>query len=262
MTGGPLSAWVDGRLAPGDALGKLPAGPGCYTTALVEAATPRFAERHVRRLRADAAQLSLEPPSHACCLQALVALAATAFPSGVGIVRLELRADETGCARLLGSARPLGADPAVFCAVVSPLRHPGPSPAPGAKLSERAVLDAAAEQAHRSGADEAILLDREGWVVEGARTNLAGVSSSGAPWTPPLARGGVAGVAREIVLESLSELREVDVSRESLATAREIVALNAVRGAVPVVRLDGRPVGSGRPGPLSERLRRLLAATA
>jgi branched-subunit amino acid aminotransferase/4-amino-4-deoxychorismate lyase len=75
-----------------------------------------------------------------------------------------------------------------------------------------------------------------------------------------VARGGVAGLAREIVLESCSELRETDVSRESLAAAQEIVALNAVRGAVPVIRLEGRPVGSGQPGPLSERLRSILAA--
>ena len=93
-----------------------------------------------------------------------------------------------------------------------------------------------------------------------SRTNLAGVDPSGRPWTPPLARGGVAGLLREIVLESLPELRELDVRAETLASAQEIVALNAVRGARPVVRLDGRSVGSGQPGPLSERLRRILAA--
>jgi branched-subunit amino acid aminotransferase/4-amino-4-deoxychorismate lyase len=71
----------------------------------------------------------------------------------------------------------------------------------------------------------------------------------------------VAGLAREIVIEALPELLETDVPRQSLAGAREIVALNAVRGALPVTRLDGRPVGSGQPGPLSEQLRRILAAT-
>jgi branched-subunit amino acid aminotransferase/4-amino-4-deoxychorismate lyase len=251
---------VDGCLAPADALGDVAAGPGCYTTARVEAATPCFAVRHARRLRRDAAQLGLEPPSLESCLKALTALSAAAFPRGAGIVRLELRADERGAPRLLGTARALGHDPPVFSALVSPFRHPGPSRAPGAKLNERAILDDAADQARRSGADEAILVDREGWVVEGARTNLAGVDPSGRPWTPPLARGGVAGLLREIALESLPELRELDVRAETLASAQEIVALNAVRGARPVVRLDGRSVGSGQPGPLSERLRRILAA--
>jgi branched-subunit amino acid aminotransferase/4-amino-4-deoxychorismate lyase len=251
---------MDGRLAPADALDDAPAGSGCYTTARVEAATPRFAERHVRRLRRDAAQLGLEPPPPESCLKALVTLSVAAFPSGAGIVRLELRADGRGGTRLIGTARPLGHDPAVLGAVVSPLCHPGPGAAPGAKLSARGLLDDAADRARRSGADEAILVDREGWVVEGARTNLAGIGPSGAAWTPPVARGGVAGLAREIVLESCSELRETDVSRESLAAAQEIVALNAVRGAVPVIRLEGRPVGSGQPGPLSERLRSILAA--
>jgi branched-chain amino acid aminotransferase len=251
---------VDERLAPADSLGDAPAGPGCYTTARVEAATPRFVERHVRRLRRDAVQLGLEPPSPESCLKALITLSAAAFPSGAGIVRLELRADGRGGTRLIGTARSLGHDPSVLSAVVSPLCHPGPGAAPGAKLSERALLDDAADRARRSGADEAILVDREGWIVEGARTNLAGIGASGRPWTPPLARGGVAGLAREIVLESLPELRETDVSRECLAAAQEIVALNAVRGALSVARLDGRPVGSGQPGPLSERLQRILAA--
>jgi branched-subunit amino acid aminotransferase/4-amino-4-deoxychorismate lyase len=252
---------MDGRLAPPEALGELAAGVGCYTTARVEVAKPRFALRHVRRLRRDAAQLGLEPPSPESCLKALMTLSATAFPRGAGIVRLELRADERGATRLLGMARALGHDPPVFSAVVSRGHHPGPGAAPGAKLSARAVLDEAADQARRTGADEAILVDCEGWVVEGARTNLAGVDTEGRPWTPPLARGGVAGLAREIVIEALPELLETDVPRQSLAGAREIVALNAVRGALPVTRLDGRPVGSGQPGPLSEQLRRILAAT-
>jgi branched-subunit amino acid aminotransferase/4-amino-4-deoxychorismate lyase len=128
------------------------------------------------------------------------------------------------------------------------------------KLSARAALDDAFEQARLAGADEAILADREEWVVEGARTNLAGVDATGAPWTPPLHRGAVAGIAREIVLESLPELREVDVPRDALANARELVVLNAVRGARPVVELDGRPVGSGRPGPLCAQLKRILAS--
>jgi branched-subunit amino acid aminotransferase/4-amino-4-deoxychorismate lyase len=48
------------------------------------------------------------------------------------------------------------------------------------------------------------------------------------------------------------------VSRAQLAAAREILATNAVRGVRPVIALDGRPVGDGKPGPWSQRLDLLL----
>jgi branched-subunit amino acid aminotransferase/4-amino-4-deoxychorismate lyase len=234
-------------------------GLGCVTTAGVSSGRPRLAERHVRRLRRDAERLGLVPPSAEECHRALATLAAEAFPRGEGIVRLELRPDAGGGAHLVGTTRPLGDDPPVLNAVISSVCHPGPGPAPGAKLCARTAFDDAFEQARLAGADEAILADREGWVVEGARTNLVGVDGTGAAWTPPLHRGAVAGIAREIVLESLPELREVDVPRDALADARELVVLNAVRGARSVIELDGRPLGSGRPGPLCAQLKRILA---
>ena len=55
-------------------------------------------------------------------------------------------------------------------------------------------------------------------------------------------------------------MHEQDVSRETLHAARELVAVNAVRGARPITELDGRPVGNGRPGPLARQLALTLAA--
>jgi D-alanine transaminase len=69
----------------------------------------------------------------------------------------------------------------------------------------------------------------------------------------------VAGVARAVALERVSALGERDVARAELATATEIIALNAVRGARPITRLDGRPVGDGRPGPWWRRCEAALA---
>jgi branched-subunit amino acid aminotransferase/4-amino-4-deoxychorismate lyase len=67
-------------------------------------------------------------------------------------------------------------------------------------------------------------------------------------------------VARDVARAAVPALAERDVPRAALARAREIVALNAVRGAVPVVRLDGAPVGTGAPGPFAAQLRAVLAA--
>lgn len=206
----------------------------------------------------DAVQLGLSGLSETECLDALEALARRAFPDRAGCVRLEARRDARGRAHLVGSARELGPEPPVWSAVVSPLPHPGPSPWPGAKLTARDAYEAALRAAAASGAEEAVLLDAGDRLVEGARTNLVVALEPDDLRTPPLARGAVAGVARELALERQAELREDDVPLEALRRAREIVALNAVRGAVAVVRLDGRVVGDGRPGPWAARLARAL----
>jgi branched-subunit amino acid aminotransferase/4-amino-4-deoxychorismate lyase len=113
--------------------------------------------------------------------------------------------------------------------------------------------------AREAGADEALLLDASGWLVEGARSAIIVVSARGEARTPPLARGAVAGVARAIALERVSGLAERDIERSELGAAAEIVAVNAVRGALPITRLDGRAVGDGLPGPWSRRLAAALA---
>jgi branched-subunit amino acid aminotransferase/4-amino-4-deoxychorismate lyase len=213
-----------------------------------------LAARHARRLWRDARRLGLTGLPEQACLEALEALARESFPERAGCVRLEARDDGRGRACLVGSARELGPEPAAWSAVLSPLPHPGPSAWPGAKLTARAFYERAVRDAATAGADEALLLDAEGRLVEGARTNLVVALGPHDLRTPALARGAVAGVARELALERVPELREADVAAGELRGARELLALNAVRGAVAVVRLDGRAVGDGRPGPWAARL--------
>jgi D-alanine transaminase len=69
----------------------------------------------------------------------------------------------------------------------------------------------------------------------------------------------VAGIARAVALERVPELAERSLGERELRAAREIVALNSVRGARPVTRLDGARVGDGRPGPWAGRLAAALA---
>jgi branched-subunit amino acid aminotransferase/4-amino-4-deoxychorismate lyase len=209
----------------------------------------------VGRLRRDAGALGLAAPDPSLCARALRDLAREAFGAGDGIVRLEWRG-----ARLVGRPRPLGEDRETWSAVLSRAVHPGRGVTAGVKRIDLAHVARARDEARAAGADEAILLDSEGHVVEGARTNLVIVLAGGEVVTPPLARGGVAGLARQIVLEGAPEIGEADLARDDLFAAREVVATNGVRGARPVVTIDGRPVGDGRPGPLARRLAALLEA--
>lgn len=204
------------------------------------------------RIVRDAALLGLGALDTEACRAALVARAGRAFPDREGVVRLEARAAAGGPPGLVTTARELGAEPAQWRALLARETHPGPSAWSSAKTSERGPYERA--RAEAAGADEVLLADAGGFLVEGSRTSLVVVLASGALATPPLARGAQAGIGRAILLERTPELVEADVAIAALATARELVAVSAVRGARPVVALGGQPIGAGVPGPWSLRL--------
>jgi len=64
----------------------------------------------------------------------------------------------------------------------------------------------------------------------------------------------VAGLAQELVHEQCNEVVVRDMKSAELAEAREIIAVNSLCRASPVVQLDGKPVGSGAPGPWQQRI--------
>lgn len=215
-------------------------------------------EHHVARLVRDARALGLGALEAEACRGRLARAAREAFGTGDGIVRIELRAAPGG-PRLVATPRPLGAEPGAWRAITAPEPHPGPGPAPGAKRLDVPELDRARDAARAAGADEALLFDAGGWLVEGARSSVVVVRADGRAVTPPLARGGVAGIARALVLAACPALGEADVAREDLAAAREIVALNAARGARAIASLDGAAIGDGGPGRWTRRLAEALA---
>ncbi len=240
------SAWLEGR--------------GAYTSARVDAGRARFATRHVRRLARAARALGLGVIDEGLALRAFDELAGAAFGGGSGVVRLQASRDAAGNLHLVGMPRALGEDRDAWSAVV--VRLPGvagPAPVPGAKLTSRLAHALATDAARAAGADEALLVDAAGRLVEGARTNAIVVDATGRPSTPPLELGAVAGIAREVLLERVPELRQRIVPEVELHRAREIVVANAVRGARAVVRLDGAAVGDGAPGPWARRLDAALA---
>ncbi len=258
--------WADGELLPLEVPvvraddSAFSEGRGCYTTVRIQAGRPRFAAQHARRLVHGAAELGLGPLEAGAVLRALAELAKAAFDDGDGIVRLEASRDGDGRLHLIGVPREIGPTRTEWSALLAPLLHSGPGPRAGVKVTSRLRLALAAEAAREAGADEALLLDANGWLVEGSRSAIVVVSARGEARTPPLARGAVAGVARAVALERVSELAEGDIAGADLACAAEIIALNAVRGALPITRLEDRPVGDGKPGPWARRLAAALEA--
>jgi D-alanine transaminase len=117
--------------------------------------------------------------------------------------------------------------------------------------------------ARRAGAFEAWLVDRDGFVTEGAATNAWIVDREGRIVTRDLSRAILPGVTRRIILEAAAAAQLPVVERrftpEEAFSAREAFLSSATGGAVPVVAIDGRMVGDGRPGPLTRRVMALYA---
>jgi len=257
--------WVDGRLRPRAEAGvgvddsAFAEARGCYTSVRVRGGRPDLVDRHLRRLARGARALGLPPPDPEPLRRGLHELARAAFGDGDGAVRLQLSRGGDGALRAVGVPRGLGPDAPVWHAVTAPFPHPGARVAGGHKLTSRLAMALAGDAAREAGADEALLFDAAGRLVEGARSNVVVLREDGTVATPPEERGGVAGVALEVVLARVPELRRRDLSAAALRRARGVVALNAVRGARPLASLDGAPLGDAGPA-LAKRLDDALAA--
>ncbi|MEZ4333995.1 MAG: aminotransferase class IV [Myxococcota bacterium] len=232
---------------------------GCFTTARVTRGRIERLERHARRLARDADRLGLPLPDRAAIEAAAIARARAELGQGDGIVRIEWSASPPDPHALRVTTRPLGFDGSIWRAISAAVPHPGPEARHGAKAIGVVAWEAARAEAHAAGVEEALLFDDAGRLVEGSRTNLIVVPHAGDPWTPAPALGAVEGLGLACVQEAVPELRASEaIDRDALRSARELVAVNAVRGAVAVVALDGEPIGDGRMGPLARRLRGLI----
>lgn len=256
----PRFCWLDGALLPIDepvvvaSDSAFSVGRGCYTTARIRKGCARFAEHHADRLVRDARLLGLGEVDPKRVVQALEETGRACFDADTdGIVRVQASQDADARLHLTALPRSTGAEPATWTACISDVTHEGPMPWSGAKVSNHLPLALASDRAREGGADEALLLDREGYLVEGSRSNVVVVAADGVPATPDLSRGGVDGVGLQILTERGAEIRVRHLARRDLETARELIAVNAIRGPRPIVALDGRTVGEGRAGPIAKR---------
>jgi D-alanine transaminase len=111
--------------------------------------------------------------------------------------------------------------------------------------------------AQEAGVDDAILI-RDGMVSEGTASNVMIVEGK-ALITPPLDHALLGGITRQILLEVAREqgleVREEGISLLRLHQADEIWLTSSTKEALPVVEIDSKTVGTGRPGPIWHQMR-------
>jgi D-alanine transaminase len=121
-------------------------------------------------------------------------------------------------------------------------------------------------EARQQGAYEAWLVDSDGFVTEGASTTAWIVDKDGHVRTRELSNDILPGVTRRVILAAAADAQlpviEAKFSVAQAKKAREAFISSASGAAIPVVAIDGVPVGDGKPGPLTRRIRELYAHKA
>jgi len=119
----------------------------------------------------------------------------------------------------------------------------------------------ASQTAKERGAFEAMLI-RDGVVTEGAKTNFFGVVD-GSLRTHPCDNHILPGITRSVLRELARDLNigldETPIKSNEIPRLNELFLTGTTADVMPVVRLDEKPVGNGKPGELTRRLQRVLA---
>jgi branched-chain amino acid aminotransferase len=112
------------------------------------------------------------------------------------------------------------------------------------------------QEAVEHGYDEALLLDVDGYVAEGAGENLF-IVKNGKLYEPELT-SALIGITRDAVIqlarEAGYEVREKRITRDEVYIADEAFFTGTAAEVTPIRELDGRTIGSGRRGPITEKL--------
>lgn len=145
--------------------------------------------------------------------------------------------------------------------ITANVRLPANEPLAQFKTSNKLAQVLARAEADASGANEALLLNTDGFVAEGASSNLFWIQR-GAVCTPPLATGVLAGVTRAVVLELCGGLtlpiQETNITPDGLRRADGVFLTLSSLGVVEAVGLDAAPLLQS---PLVDKISRAYAET-
>jgi len=112
-------------------------------------------------------------------------------------------------------------------------------------------------EANNAGVEEAIMLNAEGFVAECTGDNIF-ILKKGHLMTPPLSAGALYGITRNSVIDCARELgiavMEPNLTRYDVFNADEMFLTGTAAELILVVKVDGRVIGTGKPGPTTARI--------
>jgi len=112
-------------------------------------------------------------------------------------------------------------------------------------------------EAISTGVDEALCLDKNGWIVEGVGENLF-IVKNGKIFTPPSSSGALAGITAEVAIRLAKnigiEVIKRNITPFQLFTADEAFFTGTAMEMVPIKEVNKRKIGEGKPGPITKRL--------
>ncbi len=252
-------------------------GEGIYETLRTYNGEPFLFDRHMRRLRRSAAMIDLALPltdnqiaarfdetmraaglgpggSGEAYIRLLVTrgigdltydLAATPDPSFVVIVKPHV------------DLKPAVYDTGVKVALVPVIRNHPDTVNPLIKSNNLLNSALAMQEAVRRGAFEGLMRNYRGELAEFSTANVF-VVKDGAALTPPLEAGLLPGITREFLFEVGTDagiqVREQVLRDPDVFGADEVFLTSTTREIVPIVTVDDRTIGSGKPGPVTKAL--------
>ncbi|HEV7670335.1 MAG TPA: aminotransferase class IV [Thermoanaerobaculia bacterium] len=240
-------AWWNGRLVPRDEIVISPDdagfrfGDGLFETLRVDDGNARDVEAHLDRLFASLPRIALELPDEKTeDFELAIAQVAASAPKPCARLRLTVSRGTSngGPTRLIETFpyEPPNPDAILTAVLVPEIRIDSRGPLAGLKSLSYQANRLALERATAAGAHEAILLNEQGELCEGSRSNLA-LRFDGRWLTPPLSSGCLPGTIRRRRLE-VGEIEERDLSVEDLDRAEGIELMNSLWGVVA-----GRRIG-------------------
>ena len=144
-----------------------------------------------------------------------------------------------------------------FRVVVSSIRRNSQSPLSRLKSANYLESILARQEARAAGVDEALCLNEKGLLAEASMSNIFLVTD-GILRTPGQESGILPGITRGTILQLAPQLGintlEHDIRLDELFHAQEAFLTNSLIEVMPLTEIDGKPIGSGRPGSLTKRL--------
>ena len=243
-------------------------GDGLFETMRVLRGKPFRWEQHLERLQRGSEFLEVKLPFAPETLRAFAAelIAKNNLPDallrltlsrGIGVRGYSPRGAENPTVVMSLHAAPAHdpTNPPRWKVIASCHRLPANEPLAQFKTCNKLAQILARAEADAAGADEALLSNTDGFVVEGASSNLFWIES-GAICTPPLASGILPGITRAVVFEICEQLgfkiREANIEVEKLGCTDGIFVSLSSLGAVEIISLEGVNV---KISPISKQIR-------